>query len=140
MSVIIAVYLDSSRLVSAAEWDQAIKKNGFEIEMATDFEVRLFSGFLPCKYKGEDTGFEYCYSEAIDELEGAEKDNIGERHSAVVFVTHSDLKELATATIAAGVLCSITDGVLFDDGNWVVAGQAIDWCNEQIREIQKHIA
>jgi hypothetical protein len=139
MSVAIAVYFDSRKLVSAHEWNKAIKDFGFEMELDTDFDAESHSGFLPCKYQGDESGFEYYYTQELDGIEDIESDIVGARNAATEFITHSDLKELATSVIAASVLCKLTDGVLFDDGNWVVAEQAIDWGKEQIGEIQQHI-
>ena len=45
------------------------------------------------------------------------------------FVTHSDLQELMTSVIASGVLCAISDGVLFDD-QFTIASAAIAWARD----------
>jgi hypothetical protein len=38
------------------------------MELDTDFDVKAFSGFLPCKYVGEDAGFEY-FRDAVTDQE-----------------------------------------------------------------------
>jgi hypothetical protein len=53
-------------------------------------------------------------------------------------VTHSDFREFATSVIASGVLCAISDGVLFDD-QLVVASAAIAWARDGERSIQEEL-
>jgi len=93
------------------------------VDLDTDFDVRDFSGFLPCKYKGNDAGFEYYFEpagpvvESDERLQGA----IAGRDSVVSFVTHSDLRD-----------------VLFDD-QFTVASAAIAWARDGERSILEEL-
>lgn len=54
---------------------------------------------------------------------------VAERDTMINFVTHSDLRELVTSMIAGGVLCAISDGVLWEtEADEVIpASRALDW-------------
>lgn len=111
MSVVIQVFLADDRMPTPEQWAENLRTHGFDVDLHTDFDVRDFSGFLPCKYKGHDAGFEYYFEpagpvvESDERLQGA----IAGRDSVVSFVTHSDLREAMTSVIASGVLCAISD-------------------------------
>ena len=100
----------------------------------------IFSGFLPCKYKGHDAGFEYYFEPAGPVVESGERlqGAIAGRDSVVSFVTHSDLREAITSVIASGVLCAISDGVLFDD-QFTVASAATAWAGDGERSILEEL-
>jgi hypothetical protein len=50
----------------------------------------------------------------------------------VSFVTHADMRGLMTSVLAAGVLCSLTDGVLWDTeaDELTPAVRALAWARE----------
>lgn len=85
--------------------------------MDTDFAIESHSGFLPCTYAGAPAGFEYFFSTVAEmELEpGNVTAAIGDRDVGISLVTHASMRELATAVIAAAVLCTIADGVVQDE-------------------------
>jgi hypothetical protein len=133
MSVVMSLFVNRSRMPSPADWARAIRSSGFELELDSDFDPESFSGFLPCKYGGADAGFEY-FREAVnrDELPDHVSVHVAERDTMINFVTHSDLAELATSTIAGAVLCSISDGVLWDTeaDELVPATGALAWARK----------
>jgi hypothetical protein len=134
MSVEFTVYLSRSEMPSPKEWATGIVDAGFGVELDTKFDVDAFSGFLPCKLDGVDSGFEYGSGpiEIVDGLELPEDFDF-----SVTFTTHSDMRELATSVVSAGVLCSLTGGVLVDlQADEAVAGaDAIEWARETLDEI-----
>lgn len=140
MSVEIQVFLAGQRMPTPEQWAETLRAHGFDVDLDTDFDVRDFSGFLPCKYKGHDAGFEYYFGPAGPEIESNEtlRAATAGRDSVVSFVTHSDFREFATSVIASGVLCAISDGVLFDD-QLVVASAAIAWARDGERSIQEEL-
>ena len=142
MSVENNVFLFSSNIPSPSMWRDAILKAGFEMEMDTDFDMKIFEGFLPCKYQGVDAGFEY-YLETLD-TEGLSDDELQEingRDCLITLVTHSDFREYMTSMIAAAVLCSISDGLLAEGGEppFISSLTAIEWAKECEPSIQKEI-
>jgi hypothetical protein len=142
MSVTMSVFLKQSRMPSPADWATAIRANGFDMELDSDFDVRTFSGFLPCKYKNEPGGFEYFWGAARDAaLEGEEAAQVGDRDAEVSFVTHSDFRELMTSVIASAVLCACADGVLWDTeaGEMIPAAKALEWARSSETAIQAQL-
>lgn len=135
MSVEFTVYLPREAMPHPSEWAQAITDAGFLAELDPKFDVDEFSGFLPCRYDGEDAGFEYGSGsiELVDELELPEDFDF-----SVTFTTHSDERGLAASVVSAAVLCSLTSGVLVDpQADLVVSsGEAITWAREQLEEIE----
>ena len=136
MSIALIVSLPSRRLPIPEQWQEAITRHGFALELDTDFFPATFTGYLPCKYKGVETGFEYNY-------EGAT--SIGAFHLKpdnyqiveVSFITRSDQREYVAAAIAAAVLADITDGSLEEqqeEKNYSGV-TAIEWAREVETEL-----
>ena len=137
MSVDLTVYVARGRMPSPTRWAEAIREAGFPAELDADFDVDAFTGFLPCKYDSKPGGFEYSAGKITDE----DRVNLGlppECDLAVTFATHSDMKELATAVIAAAVLCQLTSGRLSDPqaGEDVTASQALSWARAMLDQIR----
>jgi hypothetical protein len=61
MSVSVCVFLNPARMVTPQAWAEAIKSNGFDMSLQTDFDSRGSPGFVPCTYRGKGAGFEYGY-------------------------------------------------------------------------------
>lgn len=134
MSIETRVIFERARLPTAAEWADAIVQAGYPLELDREFDPATFSGFLPCVYQGDESGFEYFFGEAADALPG-DPSALAERNAAAFFITHSDVTDLATATIAASVLAALTDGVLFDceGGELVEASSVRRWADTQLQ-------
>jgi hypothetical protein len=124
-------------------WAEALRAAGFPMEMDTDFDVERLSGFLPCRYDGQNAGFEYFFS-TLAEIKAENADNedfaipeVGDRDIAVSFVTHASMRGLVTAVAAAAVLCEKADGVLHDEeaGELISAKDAVANARELIDEI-----
>jgi len=142
------VFLKQARMPAAPAWAQAIRDAGFPMEMETDFNPRSFTGFLPCKYKGEEAGFEFFLSniddykdDIADDLPPEHWQKIGDRNTVVDFVTHSEFRDLMTSVIASGVLCSISDGVFLDteSGEITPSAAALAWSRKGESEIAKDL-
>ena len=146
MSVDNYVFVERRKMPSPEAWADAVKAHGFAMEMDTDFDAEEFEGFLPCIYKGEAAGFEYFFDEVDPEwlaewLSQDEIEQIGERDVMVTLVTHSDCREALTSVIAAGVLCTMADGVLAENGEppLIPAGEAIGWARAGEAELASMI-
>lgn len=118
MSISRTVYVRREKVPSPTAWSAAIRAAGFPLEIHTDFDVERLSGFLPCVYDGRSSGFEYFFS-TVDQIREDNEDcvlpDVGERDIGIAFVTRSSTLGLATAAIAAAVLCEMTDGILHDE-------------------------
>lgn len=116
MSVDIFVILKKEKMPAPKRWAQAIAEAEFDLQIDTDFDVEEFTGFLPCIYKGEETGFEYFFEELEDDfLDEDATPQLKGRDYLVTFSTHSDLTELIASTIASAVLCSMSGGIILND-------------------------
>jgi hypothetical protein len=133
MSISRTVYAQRENLPSPQAWTAAIRAAGFPMEMDADFEVERFSGFLPCNYNGRAGGFEYFFST----LEDLDPPDVGDRDVGITFVTHSSMRGLVTAVIAAAVLCEATNGVLHDEeaDELIAARDALANAREMIASI-----
>jgi hypothetical protein len=130
VSVVMSVLLSRSTMPRPGEWATAIRSNGFDMDMDSDFDASCFTGFIPCKYGGNEAGFEYlCEAASKSKLADRLAARVGHRDTVVRFVTHSDLRELATSMIASAVLCSLTDGILWETeaDPVVTAPNALEW-------------
>jgi hypothetical protein len=134
MSVELTVYLPRTAMPTPSDWAQEITDRGFAAELDSDFDVDRFAGFLPCRYDGVDSGFEYSSGpiEAVDELELPDEFDF-----SVTFITHSDMRELASSVVCAAVLCAHSRGILVDPqaDTAVSADDAIPWARELLTEI-----
>jgi hypothetical protein len=139
MSVDLCIYLARPTMPSPEQWANAIRFAGFPVELDRDFNVDTQTGFLPCLFEQSQSGFEY-FSRALSEKEQADLDTPHGCDFAVTLVTHSDLRETATALIAAGVLCKLTGGIVFDPqtGASYTASTVLNWVQEQLVEIERY--
>ncbi len=130
------VYMRRAALPSGRAWSLAVNDAGFALAMDHEFEPATFRGFLPCRYQGAPTGFEYHAGEVTeDEREVFEVPE--DLDFVITLATRGDNSELACATIALGVLCQLTNGMLYDpqSGEAVSPDEARDWVNEMLKEI-----
>jgi hypothetical protein len=116
MSVDIHVILKKSNLPSPGRWQQAIAESGFPLQIDTDFDPEEFFGFLPCRYRDEEAGFEYSFEPLPEDfLDEEDMKRVGDRDCLVTFSTYSSMDDFIASTIASCVLCQISDGLLLDE-------------------------
>jgi hypothetical protein len=134
LSVDLTVYFERGAMPTPSSWADAIADSGFPAELHTEFDVDTFSGFLPCRFDGDDAGFEYSSGpiELVDEL-----DLPGDFDFSVTFSTHSNMRELAASVVCAAVLCRLSRGILVDPqaDEVVAADDAVSWAREMLEEI-----
>ena len=118
------------------------------MDLDTDFTWDDVSGWLPCTYKGVEAGFELDVADA-DELElfedagfaPEELEAIGDRDTVVTFTTRSEFRDLLVATLAAAVLCEMTDGLLsLSEPPFITGPEAIAWARDLIPDYEAEIA
>ena len=122
------------------KWAHAIVDAGFDVQLDPDFDVDNFTGFLPCKNGGIDSGFEYF----SDPLSATDRQELGLQDSpdfSVTFCTGSDVREFITSLISAGVLCSICAGTLLDpqSGDSYHDGNVLDWVRGEVAACEEHL-
>ncbi len=140
MSVDLIVYLRRSAMPTPARWQRSVGDAGFPVELDTDFDVETFSGFLPCKFRGADSGFEY-FSTSVDERERAEAGTPSGVDFAVTLATHSDPREFASSLLVSGALCHVSGGRLVDpqSGESISSERVLGWVREQLSGLEPHL-
>ena len=130
------VYMRREALPSGESWATAIKDAGLALSMDHEFDTATFSGFLPCMYQGSPSGFEYFAGE-VTEAERATFDVPPEFDFVITLASHGNEAELASSTIALGVLCRLTNGMLYDpqSGESVRPDEAMDWVHELLKQL-----
>lgn len=138
MSVDLIVYLKHSAMPTPTGWQKAIHDAGFPIEIDTDIDSDTFSGFLPCKYRGALSGFEY-YANRMSEAESAEVGAPPGANFSITLVTHSDLREFSCSAVAAAMLAKCSGGLLFDpqSGESITSEDAVNWAKEQLLDAER---
>ena len=114
MSVDNFVFLRCDRLPTRESLQSALDAAQTGITLDPIKDLRAHSGYWPAKFKGHESGFEWMFGPIADTF-GEKLDNIGDRDSAVVFSTFSDIRELACALYVAGTLAKISDGLVYDE-------------------------
>jgi len=142
MSEAVCVFLSPARMVTAEAWAGAIKSNGFNMSMHSDFDVHSTSGFLPCTHQGKSAGFEYRYEILKDtdiEIHGLGDPS---RPARIMLTTGSSHRQLASSLVAAGVLCAMTDAVLVDPDSekLISSADALAWARQREAGCMKDIA
>lgn len=130
------VYMRRAALPSGRSWSLAVKDAGLALAMDHDFDTATFSGFLPCMYQGAPSGFEYFAGEVTDD-ERTTFEIPRELDFVITLASHGNEAELACSTIALGVLCRMTNGMLYDpqSGEAVSPDDAMDWVHEILKQL-----
>jgi hypothetical protein len=99
-----------------------------------EFDVDSFTGFLPCKFKGSLSGFEY-FSARIS-VEDAVELEVSESDFSITLVVHSGHNELPTAACVASALCVASGGLLVDpqSGDTFLSSNVVPWVKSVIAE------
>jgi hypothetical protein len=116
MSMDIYVFLNKADFPSVNTWQTAIRDAGFPVELSGAFDPLKDSGFVPCKLREIESGFDYFFSpinDAISAYPGM-AETVCRYDSTAVFVWRGRLEECAVALAAAATLTASSTGVLYD--------------------------
>jgi hypothetical protein len=133
VSADLLVFLKRSSMPSPASWAEAITQASLPVDMDPDFDVVNSSGFRPCRFRGELSGFEY-YSSDLTAEDREEYGLPAGFDFCVNLLAHSDYQEWETAAAAAGVLCFMSRGVLVDlqSGEECSTNEVLAWVGRQL--------
>src|SRR5262249_23091558 len=95
---------------TAEQWAEAIGNSGFPVTMEADFDVDSFEGFVPCRYEGTASEFQY-HSQSG---QGAETGAPAGCDFSVFLEGDPEFREVATVLTAASVLCHLSGGLLIN--------------------------
>jgi hypothetical protein len=119
--------LSDRRLISIAEWQQAVDDLDFPLQLATDIQLDTMQGFLPCVLQERKTGFECYNDDAIDFVPQLRNGTLGPGWLfALGFRWIGDPIEMEAAWMAATGYAQATAGVIFDhqEGRAFTANEA----------------
>lgn len=140
MSVDTYVFLRKDELPTPEAWQAEISAHGFELELDTGFDPETFTGFVPCRYRGGEGGFDYVFAPLeLGMLDEAARAVVGLRECVVTLVTRSSLADLACATIASAALCALCGGVWSDGDDFVPAPAIIHKARLDLDAIHTHL-
>lgn len=118
MSADLSIFIKSNELPSKEEWERAIESFGFSLKFSDEFNPVDLQGFLPCKFEGEDSGFEYFCDQIEDTVFDVDSSpEIAGKDLCIGFSSSFEQKDLSSAVIAAATLAKITGGVV-----WIMEG------------------
>jgi hypothetical protein len=122
MSIEQHAFMQKAKVPSRDEWQAAVDRLGFDLQIDPGLRPFEDSGFLPCKLSGRDSGFEIYY-EAADELldqRPALKGKLGGRNFAISFRWGGDWAECACVCIASAALAASFDAVVYYDDDALI--------------------
>lgn len=116
------VLLNESQLPSPEDLQNFIDNSNVSLEMNLDFSWGDHVGWLPCRYRGEEAGFEL-YSESftpeklVDEefLTSEESKLVGDRSYMITFVTHFSVTDSICAFLVSTCLAKMADGFVLEN-------------------------
>ena len=115
MSIELYIFLPDSSVPTVQDWQDAISAAAFPLVLDRDIDLPSHRGFLPAKYKGKDTGFEF-YLDAASDIVGTYPHvaaKLGPRTECATFRWGSDLLEMCAALSATASLAKLTNGLYF---------------------------
>src|SRR6185295_16852600 len=116
MGAAIQVFLRDKRLPTVAEWNAAIKAEGFDLVL-DPFDIRTEDGYRPAMLHGQETGFEWYLSPiaSLEELPGFPfKAHIGDSDLRASLSFSSQANEDVASAVAGAVLAKLSGGYYLD--------------------------
>ena len=129
MSVSHTVYVRREQVPTREAWMRGIAQHSFPLELDAGFDPAHAAGKVPCQYAGAPAGFEYAIAPAVV-ADAALRTRVGARDTMVSFVTHARMADLSAATIAAAVLATIADGVMWVDTTGEVCESPLEMASD----------
>ena len=108
-------FMTKGSVPSRANWQAAIGQLGFDLQFDQQLKPFEDSGFLPCKLRAKDSGFEIYYEPADDLLTAYPqmKEKVGHRDYCISFRWGGDMAECACVLIASAALAKSFDAVVY---------------------------
>ena len=116
MSLEVYVLLKRSQVPTLAAWQGALDGLGFGLSLDPTFDPHIDTGFVPCKYNGSSTGFEFSLGTKTDLVEPYP--DLGPRtelfDTSAAFLWGGDLNECVSAICSAAALTKVSAGLVYD--------------------------
>jgi hypothetical protein len=129
------------RLPGKAALSRAMKELGFPFSIpGATGSLERQSGFMPMKFRGEETGVEldlYGDHDAVEEFADAGVDRSFERRAS--FRWGGDFQEAVAGMCAAAALAKLVDGVVFDEAEnrLLTVDRAIEVARNNLQDLPK---
>jgi hypothetical protein len=140
MSMELHVLVDDSRLPDARHWQGTIVALRFDLKLDPSLSVRDNRGFLPCTFKGRQSGFEFDTFPASDIFETYPEfqQRFSGYNLSANFRWGGDLVEMACALIASATLAKLCGGVWFDpqEGMSLNAQEALEQVKTYVAAVE----
>jgi len=110
------IVMSDRQIDSMAEWQAAIDREGYPLQLAADIKFEYLSGFLPSHLRGELTGFECFHEDAANLIRNHPdiKFDHDWKYCLAFAWLGSKWKELMAAWMAGTAYAHATDGIIFD--------------------------
>jgi len=119
-----------------AAWQRAITAAGFNIVLDSALNTTDHVGFVPVRFAGIDSGFEYDIFPIADITEAypSYASQFGNRRFSANFRWGGDLTEMSCVLAASAALAKLTNGICFDpqEGVCLTGDQAIAQAKAEI--------
>ena len=115
MSVEMHVFLETKNIPSRDEWQASINALGLPLVLDAALNPRASAGFVPCKVRGADSGFELNLDDAhaLAASYATAANAAGSRDAALSFRWGGDMAEAACALGAVAALVGNHGGVAY---------------------------
>jgi hypothetical protein len=115
LSIELHIFLADSPAPTVRTWQSAIESAAFPLVLDVECDLASHRGFLPAKYDGKQTGFEFYLDGASDILVAYPHvaARVGQHTRCATFRWGGDLLEMCAALSAAASLAKLTKGLYF---------------------------
>ncbi len=122
MSIETTVIIEKSKLPTPQRLQEFISNSRLALKIDTDFEWGEHTGWLPCRYNKQETGFEL-YSESFTPAALIEEEFVtteesallGNRSYMITFVTHFKVLDALSAFLVSSCLAKLADGYVLEN-------------------------
>ena len=109
-------FLKKASVPNRQQWQEAIDRSGFDLELDPDLRPFEASGFMPCKFLGSEAGVEIYFDDSDAHLSEF-RDIARDRDCCISFRWGGSMSECACAMIASYVLAKEFGAVVSYEGD-----------------------
>lgn len=117
-----SAFLDRKDVPGRRDLQQAVDALGFKITLDDTYVPMKSSGYLPCTFDGEDSGFTLKFLEVDGAVERPEplKSALGGRDVEIAFNWSGDPREVCCAMAVGAALAKNFGAIVYDTGDKVL--------------------
>jgi len=109
-------FLNSSRVPTRQEWQEAIDRSGFDLRLDPMYEPRMNAGFVPCRLNGVESGVEMYFEDSAEFM--ADFASIAaDRDCFISFRWGGSMRHCACAMIAGFALAAEFGAIVSYEGD-----------------------